>query len=310
MKKIISLLLAVTMMLPLLCINASAASKYSVKVSRNYNSGYTYVKLTSSADAVYYTTDGSKPDTSDNKYTSKIKVTKPCTLRVAAYKNGKAVYRAKASVKVRLKAPVLTEVTSDRASMVCYKVSADGKVYYTTDGTTPDKYCDTVSSGGKIYAYPGDTIKAIAVKSGWKTSNIRKVTAPEEEADSFTAEVVRLVNKARAAEGLSALKTDRTLTKAAEKRADEQLKKYGHTRPDGSGCFTVMAEYDLEYMKVGENAAAGYATPEAVVDGWLNSPGHRANIMNPDYEYIGVGYASDNSVYRHYWIQLFWTPMP
>ena len=308
MKKIISLLLAISMLLPMLCISAGAASKYKVKVTRSYGSGYTYVKMSSNADAIYYTTDGSKPDSYDKKYTKKLKLTKPCTLRIAAYENGKSVYSAKISVKVRLKAPTLTKADSDRSGMLCYKVSAPaGKIYYTTDGSTPTT-SDSVSYNGKIYAYPGATIKAIAVKSGWKNSKVRTAEVPEISSEDYADEVLRLVNEARAEAGLSPLKTDPTLTKAAMKRAEEQLELYGHTRPDGSGCFTVFGDYGLCYRAVGENVAAGYATPEEVVNGWLNSSGHRANIMSSDYQYIGIGYAYTDSGYRHYWAQLFWKP--
>ena len=131
-------------------------------------------------------------------------------------------------------------------------------------------------------------------------------TTPVASDEAFTAEVLRLVNEARAAEGLSALRTRDDLTAVAQLRAEELTEHYSHTRPDGTSCFTVLDEAGISYRTVGENIAAGYTTPAAVVDGWMNSPGHYANIMNASFRYLGVGYAYDaDSTYGHYWSQVF-----
>lgn len=115
------------------------------------------------------------------------------------------------------------------------------------------------------------------------------------------SEVIRLVNAERAKEGLAALKTHTAISTAAQVRADELPTLFDHTRPDGSSCFTALDEAGVRYWTAGENIAAGYATPEQVVNGWMNSPGHRANILNSSFTTIGVGYHAEGN----YWVQLF-----
>ncbi len=119
----------------------------------------------------------------------------------------------------------------------------------------------------------------------------------------FAAEVVRLVNIERSKEGLSALKSDSTVQSAAQVRAKEIVSSFSHTRPDGSQCFTALQEAGVNYSGAGENIAYGQKTPQEVVTAWMNSPGHRANIMNGSFTTIGVGcYKSGNT---YYWSQFF-----
>ncbi len=119
----------------------------------------------------------------------------------------------------------------------------------------------------------------------------------------YIAEVVRLVNEERAKEGLSALKTDSSVQAAAQVRAVETATLFSHTRPNGTSCFTALQEAGVTYSSAGENIAYGQQTPEAVVSAWMNSSGHRANILNSSYTTIGVGcYKSGNT---YYWSQFF-----
>ena len=119
----------------------------------------------------------------------------------------------------------------------------------------------------------------------------------------FAAEVVRLVNIERNKEGLSPLKSDSTVQSAAQIRAREIVTDFSHTRPDGSECFTALQAVGAKYSGAGENIAYGQKTPQEVVNAWMNSPGHRANIMNGNFTTIGVGcYKSGNT---YYWSQFF-----
>lgn len=122
-------------------------------------------------------------------------------------------------------------------------------------------------------------------------------------ASRYAEEVLRLVNIEREKAGLSAYTTNTTLTSAANKRAGEIKKSFSHTRPDGSSFYTVLKEYNVSYRTAGENIAYGQKTPEEVVKGWMNSPGHRANILKPDFHKLGIGVYEVNGVY--YWTQLF-----
>ena len=117
----------------------------------------------------------------------------------------------------------------------------------------------------------------------------------------FEAEVVRLVNIERKNNGLSPLTQDSVLCKAADIRAEEINKVFSHTRPNGTSCFTALDELGVEYVYAGENIASGYRTPAAVVEGWMNSSGHRANILDVTYRRIGVGFNN------YGWVQLFTT---
>jgi uncharacterized protein YkwD len=83
---------------------------------------------------------------------------------------------------------------------------------------------------------------------------------------------------------------------------------FDHNNPDGKSPFDRMTAAGYRYRMAAENIAAGYATPQAVVDGWMNSPGHRANILNCGLTQIGVGYATGGS-YRTYWTEDFATPL-
>ncbi len=121
---------------------------------------------------------------------------------------------------------------------------------------------------------------------------------------SYTQQVVDLVNAERAKEGLSALTIDPKVEKAATVRANEIQSNFDHTRPNGSSFSTALTEQGVSYRGAGENIAWGQRTPQEVVTAWMNSPGHRANIMNKSYTHIGVG-NTQNSSGTQYWVQLF-----
>ena len=134
-----------------------------------------------------------------------------------------------------------------------------------------------------------------------KTTETNNNNSSGTDAQTYISEVIRLVNEERAKEGLPALQTNDTINGAAQIRAAELPALFAHDRPDGSTCFTALDDADIRYWTAGENIAAGYATPEAVVNGWMNSDGHRANILNKSFTTIGVGYNGSGN----YWVQLF-----
>ena len=105
-----------------------------------------------------------------------------------------------------------------------------------------------------------------------------------------------LVNAERAKYGLQPLVMgDANLTAAVQKRAEEIVTVNSHTRPDGTKCFTVLNEYGVKDAPTGENAAWGSVSPEEVVNAWINSEGHRANILDPEARKMGVGYYYNSS---------------
>jgi hypothetical protein len=118
---------------------------------------------------------------------------------------------------------------------------------------------------------------------------------------TFEQQVFELTNQERVKNGLSPLKTNAELNFAADKYAEEMSKRrvLSHTGPDGSKPWDRAEAVGYEAQMMGENIAAGQRTPEQVVKGWMDSPGHRANILRSQYTDIGVGF------YNNYWVQDF-----
>ncbi len=127
--------------------------------------------------------------------------------------------------------------------------------------------------------------------------------------NAYEQQVVDLVNKERAAAGLSALKVNATLANVAEtKAADLRDENYfDHQSPKYGSPFDMMHQFGITYTSAGENIAKGQRTPDEVMNGWMNSPGHRANILNSSYTEIGVGYVTDSNG-TGYWVQEFIRP--
>ena len=122
-----------------------------------------------------------------------------------------------------------------------------------------------------------------------------------EDIHEYVFAVVDLVNEERAKENIPPVSLNRAATDAAQVRAEEAKKSFSHTRPNGTTCFTALKEAGIAYAYAGENLAGKIKTPEKVVKAWMDSPGHRKNIMNPNYTQIGVGYVSSGN----YWAQFF-----
>lgn len=168
---------------------------------------------------------------------------------------------------------------------------------------------------------PGDTMWKIAVKyeaglSEIKSANpqianpdliypgqVLNIPTKDSSVVSFEQEVIRLVNEIRVENGLRELTYDWELARVARYKSQDMKdnKYFSHTSPVYGSPFQMMKSFGIKYRSAGENIAKGYATPQAVVDGWMNSPGHRANILNSSFTHIGVGYVADGK----YWTQMF-----
>ncbi len=108
-----------------------------------------------------------------------------------------------------------------------------------------------------------------------------------------------MVNQERTTRGLNALTMPDVLREASRARAREVAVYFSHTRPNGQTCFTILGEYGITYMRAGENIASGQRSPKQVVEAWMNSQGHRENILKTDVNKLGVGF------YQYNWVQLF-----
>jgi uncharacterized YkwD family protein len=118
--------------------------------------------------------------------------------------------------------------------------------------------------------------------------------------------VIELVNKERTSRGLKALKADIPLSKGARLKSEDMRdnRYFSHTSPKYGSPFKMMTTLGIKWQSAGENIASGYRTPESVVNGWMNSPGHRKNILSTKWGKIGVGYAKGGKS-GHYWTQWF-----
>lgn len=132
----------------------------------------------------------------------------------------------------------------------------------------------------------------------------------------FINRVANLINVERTRADLDTLKVDSQLSQAAQIHSNSMAKNdfFSHVGIDGSSPFDRIQDAGYEYSTAAENIAAGYQTPKEVVQGWMGSAGHRANILNPDLTEIGIGHeylANDTGSvnYNHYWTTTFGTPV-
>lgn len=123
------------------------------------------------------------------------------------------------------------------------------------------------------------------------------------ELSAFEQEVVKLTNAEREKQGLAALKIDTELSKVARAKSQDMKDNnyFDHNSPTYGSPFDMMKKFGISYTTAGENIAQGQQTPEEVVQAWMDSPGHRENIMNSSFTHIGVGYVESGN----YWTQQF-----
>lgn len=147
-----------------------------------------------------------------------------------------------------------------------------------------------------------------ATSSGTSNSNPTTTSPSPSNSDvlPIEREVVRLVNAERAKQGLKPLELDSKLSSVARKKSQDMRDNnyFSHQSPTYGSPFDMLKQFGVSYRTAGENIAAGYPSAQAVVTGWMNSAGHRANILNPSFTKIGVGYVAGGK-YGSYWTQLF-----
>lgn len=135
----------------------------------------------------------------------------------------------------------------------------------------------------------------------------QKITVPNiDNVKAQENEVVRLVNQERAKNGLPALTINWELARVARHKSQDMVNKryFSHQSPTYGSPFTMMESFGIRYSAAGENIAKGQRTPAEVMNAWMNSPGHRSNILSPSYNQIGVGLAKDKNGVC-YWTQMF-----
>lgn len=224
-----------------------------------------------------------------NKKTAKIAVGKSVTLKVRGTKK-----------KVKWKSSKKSVAT----------VNAKGKV----TGKKAGKAVVTAKVKGKTLKCKVTVTKKQAAKKNAKTATKKQTAKKTNTAGkkntttdiSLQKKVISIVNKNRKKKGLEALTMDEKLMKAAQDRAKELTKSFSHTRPNGTSCFTIFEKYKITPTASGENIAAGQRSAADVMDSWMNSQGHKENIMNNKFKKIGVGLVIvPNDMYSYYWVQMF-----
>ncbi|MDR1628885.1 MAG: CAP domain-containing protein [Oscillospiraceae bacterium] len=173
---------------------------------------------------------------------------------------------------------------------------------------TQKELCD-VDRDNKITAADARMILRVSAgleKEDTSGTDTNTETPPPQGDDAVRAyekAVVALTNNYRRANGLSDLKENTKLSQVARTKSQDMLEKgyFAHESPTYGTPFAMMKQFGITYRSAGENIAKGYQTPEEVVNGWWNSPGHRQNMLNASFTEIGVGYVANG----RYWTQMF-----
>lgn len=275
----------------------SAATRINEK-TKTINAGGTFkLKILGTTKKVTWTS--SNKDIAKVSSKGTVTAIKAGTAKITA-KVGTKKYVCKVTVK-----PYINKSSAwvSAGKTVKLKIKGANKTVKWTSNNTK---VATVSSKGVVTTKAkGDVvIKATMGKKVFKC----KITVwgkDTEEAIEYIQDVVARVNKARVNKGLNKLKLNTKLCEAAMIRAKELEKEFSHVRPNGEECFTVYSQFGFEVNSYkGENIAYGYVNPEKVMEGWMASTGHKANIMSENFEEIGVGVVNVDG-YR-YWVQLFY----
>ena len=181
--------------------------------------------------------------------------------------------------------------------------------------------CTVSAAAASHTVVKGDTMWKIAAKYQVGTAEIiaanpqianpnliypgQILTVPEVDAQvaAFEQEVIRLVNEIRARNGLKALTANWELCRVARFKSQDMVdnRYFSHTSPTYGSPFQMIRDFGISFRTAGENIAYGQRSPQAVVDAWMGSAGHRANILNASYTQIGVGYVASGN----YWTQMF-----
>lgn len=186
-------------------------------------------------------------------------------------------------------------------------------------------FCSCIHSASAVSlshtVAPGDTMWRLAVRYQIGTAEIIQanpqilnpdliypgqvltIPQPETSVTAFENEVVRLVNEIRVKNGLKPLTANWELSRVARYKSQDMVDRryFSHISPTYGSPYQMIKNFGIAFRTAGENIAYGYQSPQAVVNGWMKSSGHRANILNASFTQIGVGYVASG----HYWTQMF-----
>lgn len=200
-------------------------------------------------------------------------------------------------IKDKLNSGIITTEATTKAPTVETTTKAP-VIETTTEATTKAPVAETTTEVTTKAPVTETTTEA--------TTEITTVEATTEvtTSNSYSEQVLSLVNAERAKYGLKSLSINNKLNNVAQIKAEDMKNNnyFSHTSPTYGSPFEMMNSFGISYNTAGENIAMGQLSPEAVVKGWMNSEGHRKNILNSSFTQMGLGYAKGNSTY---WAQMF-----
>lgn len=315
LKLFFSVILSIITLLSVCVINVSAVSVKLSKSSIILTKGYAYtLKLNNYDGDVKWTTSNSKVATvsvagkvtakssgtcyiyatADNqKYKCKVTV-RPCSLTVS--KTGVSVEKGQTTTIT-----VTTKNSKDIFVTTCNKDVVDSKILKwdgnkaTIQFTGKEAGSSSVTIYFKKYEYIYKNV-LVVVKDGDSEH-----TVDDGDYSDEVLEVLKIVNEERVKAGLEKLTLDKELSRLADIRCGEAAKKFEHVRPDNRSWSTVFDDENYSYNSARENLAKGQKSAEEVMTDWMNSSGHKANILSDNVCKIGIAYDSNT----HVWVQLF-----
>lgn len=325
-RKLSSVIMVLVMAMMILPTSAFAAStpklsKTSAEVSIGY---YITLNVSGASGTVKWSSGDSSIATVKSTGSNSAKVTGKKTGSTYIYaKTGSKTLKCKVTVKKSFisASKSTVDLTAGRSGTVTLTVKGDKNIAVNNS----DKSIVTTSWGKwndntiklTIKAQKAGTAKLKIYTKGYSSSTAKTITVKVSDSGTVSEsaentsystsdmadDVITIMNKERAAVGASALAKDPTLTQIAELRANELISSFSHTRPNGTECFTAYDEAGYKYTAAGENIANGQQSAEAVMKSWMNSAGHKANILNSSYGHVGVGCVQSGG--KYYWVQVF-----
>ena len=256
---------------------------------------------------VYYTDNGKSPITDGMLFRSPISITDSCTIKAVAVRKN-VLYSSVVENNYIIIAPKYELWAIDSAGG---SISFNEGEYEEGDSIAVKAYANDgyafeqwASYGGGEFINPYDTKTDFIMPDN--DVEIWAVFQKEIDIDEFKKEVVKLVNAEREKVGVSTLKINKLLENTAQQHSEDMLENdfFDHTNLNGESPFDRMSKNGINYMSAAENIAYGQSTPEEVMRSWMNSDGHRTNILNASYTEIGVGIAISDSG-TIYWTQNF-----
>ena len=218
--------------------------------------------------------------------------TKICNLEECTVKSYNNIHKPQTQTTTK----ATTEATTKPATETTTKITTEATTKITTEATT-----ETTT---KVTAQSTTVVATTETTTKTPTTEVSTETTTIQQNNSYAVQVLNLVNAERAKHSLAPLTLNSNVSRVAQVKAEDMKNNnyFSHTSPTYGSPFDMLKRFGISYRAAGENIAKGQKTPQAVVNAWMNSEGHRANILNKNFKELGVGYTGGSSPY---WVQMF-----